>query len=856
MANEPFQDAFRYPDVLRLTILEFCCIDERRIVASGSPSPTPGHARTGATGQGMHSHLAGCWNVTLTQPSGRPGLLAAFKAILIQYTDDDGETSTISSEDTLTEAINYFGSGGDESSSSSLFGGPRKISISVEINMEYDGISLSDNSSIRSFEGISGRNLSQASFNYCAHRPEVDDDSVTVSSRDTGVRSPSRLSTPSLSPPQGSASSSNLSPPQVTAVSQSRFSATAGRLRKIASSLSGRSRDRSFSGLEESAAARFPENPSAVFERLRYDEQNSSDTSSVDHTFGRDARGAAWLRDQNERVTINVLGGLPAPSESDASSMSVSIQDDTQSARFSGISHCSRMIGANVTTRTPPLGPTLPSHNMVKTEQHTKAKLLDWLAAQQVSFPAPSLRSNSHNSDPLPCREHIHENGIPQGLGQYIPQPFTATGTNHRLLRLWCETSHLSSAHGPGYELCSGCLETDGVTHAKEGPLIPSLPPSPQDLQGHSSTSRHKAPLRHAFQEKVWGHTGWDDVGTYYASPNRSQIHELHPSHAFLVVPERRLRSYSDPDHIPVVPLDMSDEESRSIPPRCTYTPSNSKRKAMKHPGIKCSQYDLHSLDLTRVTKASTSCLQDIVGARFHCLLCQAVDICSNCESAGLPGNFDPTESGHTSAHVMIKIPYPLDSSEVSTSLAMPLSVLTFGVQLHTASQRAINLWQRRDGGNLNHSTSETDLSSAVSSYAKTVVGSGFRVSLRGCLLTIMAQYAEAATRFLAHRRHPISMRDLPLKTSTIQPSMLVVILRSLSLLKSYLVRVISINCSSKWNDPIVGTRNKLRQGIRISITQRANGTAARTVGVISARIASLLTPMMKRTYSSCLKDR
>lgn len=110
-----------------------------------------------------------------------------------------------------------------------------------------------------------------------------------------------------------------------------------------------------------------------------------------------------------------------------------------------------------------------------------------------------------------------------------------------------------------------------------------------------------------------------------------------------------------------------------------------------------------------------------------------------------MPGNFDPTESGHTSAHVMIKVrlvsphllihkiyknPSPLDSISAglfggNISLAMPLSVLTFGVQLHTASQRAINLWQRRDGGNLNHSTSETDLSSAVSSYAKTVVGSG-----------------------------------------------------------------------------------------------------------------------------------
>ncbi|KAF4569913.1 hypothetical protein EYR40_008893 [Pleurotus pulmonarius] len=726
------------------------------------------------------------------------------KRYSIQYTDDDGEISIINSEASLTEAILYFSTGGDESSSSSIFGGPRKISIRVEINMEYDGLSLSDTSSIRSFEGMASRNLSQASFNYSAHRPEVDDDCLTVSSRDPGARSPSRLSTPSLSPPEDSASSSNLSPPPVTVVSQSRLSATAGRLRKIASSLSGRSRDRSVSGLEESAAARFPENPSAVFERLRYDEQNASDTSSIDHAFGRDARGAAWLRDQNERVIINVLGGLPAPSESDASS--VSYQDDTQSARFSGdLSLQSDDRGKRYYTYTPARssasqsqygenGATYESEAgildsmSVPGPARPTSMQLDWLAAHQVHPPAPSLRSISHNSDPLPCREHIHENGISQGLGQYIPPArspppeqitdCSACGIRLHTFRYVCSTcgpkapigesltikgkgkespsgspgltyppwspelsispsnssrtligdldlfgnpfrhkplpsippvsgspgsssGSSQSAHGPGYELCSNCLETDGVTHAKEGPLIPSLPPSPQDMQGHSSTSRHKAPLRHAFQEKVWGHTGWDDVEhdesktsncTFCNATNLrksykcasckqlnvcrgcySQIHELHPSHAFLVVPERRLRSSSDPDHIPAAPPDMGEEET------------------MKHPGIKCSH-----------------CLQDIVGARFHCLLCQAVDICSNCESAGLPGNFDPTESGHTSAHVMIKIPYPLDSSE-----------------LHTASQRAINLWQRRDGGNLNHSTSETDLSSAVSSYAKTVIGSG-----------------------------------------------------------------------------------------------------------------------------------
>ena len=48
----------------------------------------------------------------------------------------------------------------------------------------------------------------------------------------------------------------------------------------------------------------------------------------------------------------------------------------------------------------------------------------------------------------------------------------------------------------------------------------------------------------------------------------------------------------------------------------------------------------------------------DIVGARFHCAICESVDICSNCEAAGLPGNLDADEGGHNSSHIMIKVLY------------------------------------------------------------------------------------------------------------------------------------------------------------------------------------------------------
>jgi Zinc finger, ZZ type len=53
---------------------------------------------------------------------------------------------------------------------------------------------------------------------------------------------------------------------------------------------------------------------------------------------------------------------------------------------------------------------------------------------------------------------------------------------------------------------------------------------------------------------------------------------------------------------------------------------------------------------------ASYSCLLDIVGARFHCAICDSVDICANCESAGLPGNLDSADGGHNSSHILIKV--------------------------------------------------------------------------------------------------------------------------------------------------------------------------------------------------------
>ena len=105
--------------------------------------------------------------------------------------------------------------------------------------------------------------------------------------------------------------------------------------------------------------------------------------------------------------------------------------------------------------------------------------------------------------------------------------------------------------------------------------------------------------------------------------------------------------------------------------------------------------------------------MQPIVGARFHCAICSSVDICSQCEAAGLPGNLTTTEdNGHESSHIMIKIPFPLQQHEV-----------------RTASRRAMHLWAGRDAqGNGKPAMMNDDLmglekNAMLSDYDGTVLG-------------------------------------------------------------------------------------------------------------------------------------
>ncbi|KAF9069787.1 hypothetical protein BDP27DRAFT_674584 [Rhodocollybia butyracea] len=683
---------------------------------------------------------------------------------------DDGEEIPISAEDHLTEAISYFQA--DEGTSSIRSGfsfGTRKITLRVQILVEYEGPSLSDAGSIISVEEYRSRNGSARSFSFGGSNVEPDDDSVTVSSRDNGGR-----------------------PSAPSSVHNHRTSASAR-----ASQLSGESSWDSLSRMPSNYSRSLSQNqdpfadsepPVNVFERLKAAEDDSPGSSNPivsDH--------AAWLKEQHERA-YRSLGVLPEPSVSNEPEDWVYEQEDQVGALSLQRAPTGKyyyMYGSEASPSQQGTGVDEDSYEFnpsieggINGKPRPTSRQLNWVAAQQ------EVHQLSQRSDPS-----LETLGLPELLRDIPPNPpgeadltlcsecgllldymkyvcYTC-GEKEPGLQVQTQTSfkgkdrdssptypprpniytsplsssfssssrtfiggHSAFMHNPlpqeltvysftsstlalppslpkeiGYELCPNCVEVAGVTHAVEAVVEPGSSPIASDLLSSSSEDaalqwrraapKEKGQLRHAYVEKMWGHYGWEDVVQseahtencsacgVKASPHKlykcascprhylcracySQVHDLHPSHAFLVLPGKSLRSLSDSDFLAYSSILNATEE-----------------QSMIHPGVRC-----------------THCLREIVGARFHCAECDDVDICSNCESAGLPGNMDSADGGHNSSHILIKIPTPLATSKVQS-----------------VSRTARNLWTS-DPANVNR-VGPSKAKSEISSYARTVVGSG-----------------------------------------------------------------------------------------------------------------------------------
>ncbi|KAJ7231904.1 hypothetical protein B0H12DRAFT_1146133 [Mycena haematopus] len=337
----------------------------------------------------------------------------------------------------------------------------------------------------------------------------------------------------------------------------------------------------------------------------------------------------------------------------------------------------------------PAFGPT----NSNNPYRHQQAGSFQVPQEPEYSYPP---RPHSHNTSPSSSRPFLGSgstDSLTGSMRHFKPLP-RLPGLSGSTASAFSSQATLvvpsDTRDDSGYELCSGCLEHAGVTHAIEvglspGSASPSVSPSSLADAQRALEWRRLAPkkgqTRHAYHEKVWGPLGWDDVeqdeneihqcSTCEAITSHhrykcasckkfnlcracySQVHDLHPSHAFLAVPDMLVVSSSDSDFFETVPPDLGPEGEK-------------------------------------------------FGARFHCAICDSVDICANCESAGLPGNLDSADGGHNSSHILIKV--------------------------QTASRRAIHLWQGRDAESVGHKPLKpSKASSVISSYARTVIGSGTR---------------------------------------------------------------------------------------------------------------------------------
>lgn len=184
-----------------------------------------------------------------------------------------------------------------------------------------------------------------------------------------------------------------------------------------------------------------------------------------------------------------------------------------------------------------------------------------------------------------------------------------------------------------GYELCPGCIEVQGIAHAKA-----------MSREDAVTQQRRLAGTRHTFRELIWGGKGWTEI-EYHDDCNCSicnvklfqnrfkcvscnnfnlcrschqNAQEIHPAHCFLAIPD----------------------QSQKIRPPSTTVPQQAAAAAIpvmaKHPGVFCH-----------------NCLQDIVGPRFHCAVCPSWDLCIQCE--GVTAAVTGTGS-HTADHIMMKV--------------------------------------------------------------------------------------------------------------------------------------------------------------------------------------------------------
>ncbi|RXK37138.1 hypothetical protein M231_05589 [Tremella mesenterica] len=598
------------------------------------------------------------------------------------YTDDDGEEFAIRTDTDLTEAIAYFVSGDDHagsvySNTGSITRVPsQKITVRLDVAVEYDGPSLSDVSSI-----ISGRSGHGSYENASQH-------SWLSSTQSSAYTAHSR----------GSGDVIGVIEEEVESSSRSGATSSTQGENPIARQLNGLSLNPALPVPEDREGASIREPPILT----------GPESDPAPPLLTHSELGSRWLREQSRlarrqapRSRVNGSGrrygsdeesfgsddespgvialqrnakGRYYYSYSTEDSSTESISDGDVDDPFS----TSRVLTPSASTSSPP--DSAFSSEPVRVAEPTGPPSL----APDCSACGVRLEYIRYVCSTCGEGQMWKENA--PGKSPFVPRTppvlsisdgsegsteTDGTGNDSTGSRTVYQTTaqprqrsnslSTQASHSPpgsdagdlsqpvGYELCSTCIETHGVVHAKAASKAGSL---------NGSRLRSGTKLRHTFREKIWTAAGWSDVEynedsecTMCRTPlitNRfkcvscpkfdlcrschQKVGEIHPAHVFLSLPDKSL---------------PNAESSTSYPPQVdirNQDPVNvASSKLVRHPGAFCH-----------------NCLQDIVGPRFHCAVCPSWDLCIQCEGVVTVGH-----GGHTADHIMMKIPLPLASSEV-----------------------------------------------------------------------------------------------------------------------------------------------------------------------------------------------
>jgi hypothetical protein len=245
----------------------------------------------------------------------------------IQWLDDEKDWQLIEDEISLIDAIDFFHSGqeGSVASSGSVFSSRSssrhpKITVLVEICVDYDGPSLSETSSVR--EGHSPEGSQDLSFlpGELSGTPQ-EDDAVTISSKDTHTpRSKAKVDASLFKKILNSTSRSAGGPSS----SKPSLSPSRSRIFNLGSRASSTEEETTAGSLADS----YRDDHLAVFERLKLEEQRSPPSVHERPILETD-RGKAWLQNQST-IQKAILGVVPSMGD-DVSSLNDSPFSDGNS---------------------------------------------------------------------------------------------------------------------------------------------------------------------------------------------------------------------------------------------------------------------------------------------------------------------------------------------------------------------------------------------------------------------------------------------------------------------------------------------------------------------------------------------